>query len=160
MDDGAAVHFRRRRLAARFAPDAATERRGKKRRERQQRIWRSTPRIDNVGFRGEIGHLPISGLVITLDADPRQNAEALRVLAENPRITVGERFGLRLAVVSDTKSSVEAEELVRSLFLVPGVAFVDIVCIDMSLDEEGFHTELSVDVAPAPDPDAAQGGPH
>jgi hypothetical protein len=110
--------------------------------------------------------MPVSGLVITLESDPRAHAQALQIMAQDPRITVGERFGLRLAAVSDTCSSAEAEELISALFRVPGVAFVDIVCIDMSLDDgmsrgDGdIDTGLPVDVATTPEPHDAEGGPH
>jgi hypothetical protein len=48
---------------------------------------------------------------------------------------VGLAQGLRLPVVTDTAGSEEGEALVRELFTVPGVCFVDVVTIDFS-DEE------------------------
>jgi hypothetical protein len=77
--------------------------------------------------------VPISGLVVTLDYD--LGARALEVLASDARITLGELRDYRLPIVTETTSVYEAEELVNALFVTPGVIFVDVVCIDTSLDD-------------------------
>lgn len=78
--------------------------------------------------------MPISGLVITLES-LESRAPLLTRLEADPRISVGLAQGLRLPVVTDTAGSEEGEALVRELFTVPGVSFVDVVTIDFS-DEE------------------------
>jgi hypothetical protein len=80
--------------------------------------------------------MPISGLVITLDEDPSARTHALEVLARDPRLALGVPFGARLPAVAESPSANEAEELVRALADEPGIVFVDVVSVDISLDEE------------------------
>jgi hypothetical protein len=80
--------------------------------------------------------MPISGLVVTLSEDPAERANAIAVLSRDARLELGEPTGARLPVVAETASAQAAEDLFRSLFDVSGVAFVDVVSVDVSLDEE------------------------
>jgi hypothetical protein len=79
--------------------------------------------------------MPISGLVITLERLESRTPLLARLEAD-PRISVGPPQGLRLPVVTDTPDSEEGEALVRELFSLPGVCFVDVVSIDFSDEED------------------------
>ena len=80
--------------------------------------------------------MPISSLVLTLDAAPEVRAIVLSEIARDSRVTVGapreERW---VPVVTETASLSEGEALVEVLRELPGVSFVDVVMVDFS-DEE------------------------
>lgn len=80
--------------------------------------------------------MPISGLVITLEKDPVAQARALEALARDARLELGAAFGERVPAVADTPTAAAAEDLVRTIAEEPGVAFVDVASVDISLDEE------------------------
>ncbi|WNG35008.1 hypothetical protein F0U60_16300 [Archangium minus] len=80
--------------------------------------------------------MPISSLVLTLDASPERRALALCEVARDPRITVGPPLEERwLPVVTETASLSEGESLAESLRELPGVSFVDVVMVDFSEEE-------------------------
>jgi hypothetical protein len=80
--------------------------------------------------------MPISSLVLTLDASPELRASALREVARDPRVTLGPALEERwLPVVTDTRSLSEGEALAESLRDLPGVSFVDVVMVDFSEEE-------------------------
>ncbi|WNG59501.1 hypothetical protein F0U59_35915 [Archangium gephyra] len=80
--------------------------------------------------------MPISSLVLTLDASPELRARALREVARDPRITLGPPLEeCWLPVVTETGSLPEGEALAESLRDVPGVSFVDVVMVDFSEEE-------------------------
>ncbi|QRO00537.1 hypothetical protein JRI60_16615 [Archangium violaceum] len=80
--------------------------------------------------------MPISSLVLTLDASPESRALALSELARDPRITLGPPVeGRWLPVVTETASPYEGEELAESLRELVGVSFVDVVMVDFSEEE-------------------------
>ncbi|HEY6556573.1 MAG TPA: hypothetical protein VI072_04840 [Polyangiaceae bacterium] len=81
--------------------------------------------------------MPISGLLITFEGDESLRSRALGTLAHDARIMLGELVAGTLPVVTDTRDPAEAETLVRDLQEIEGVAGVDVVCIDLSLDSEG-----------------------
>jgi hypothetical protein len=81
--------------------------------------------------------MPISSLVLTLDASPVLRARALAEVARDPRVTVGSPLEERwLPVVTETRSLSEGEALAESLRELPGVSFVDVVMVDFSEREE------------------------
>jgi hypothetical protein len=81
--------------------------------------------------------MPISSLVLTLDASPELRARARVEVARDPRVTVGPPLKeLWLPVVTETRSLPEGEALAESLRELPGVSFVDVVMVDFSEPEE------------------------
>ena len=80
-----------------------------------------------------------SALVVTLDDD--ESRDPTRTLADDARLTLGERVGLRLPVVAETLGLAAAEALTTELLAVPGVVSVDVVLVD-------FDPDADVDGAP------------
>lgn len=83
--------------------------------------------------------MPVSGLVVTLREDPSAEAEALDTLRRLAQVSLGERAGCALPLVTDTASAEEAEALQRTLAELPGVALVHLVLADFSADTEDEH---------------------
>lgn len=81
--------------------------------------------------------MSISGLVLTLENDPPLAESAIRVLSQDPRITLGDRAGERLAIVVETGSRFEDEEVYAALKSTPGVRFVDVAFVEFGSGEEG-----------------------
>jgi hypothetical protein len=80
--------------------------------------------------------MPISSLVLTLDASPALRAQVLAEVARDPRIMVGTPLEERwLPVVTDTASLSEGEALAEALMELPGVSFLDVVRVDFSEEE-------------------------
>jgi hypothetical protein len=80
--------------------------------------------------------MPISSLVLTLDASPESRALALAAVAKDSRITVGTPLEeVWLPVVTETATLSEGEALFESLRELPGVSFVDVVMVDFSEGE-------------------------
>jgi hypothetical protein len=79
--------------------------------------------------------MPISSLVLTLEAPVKHSV--YEVLAADPRVEVGEAHGLRLPVVTETRTLSEGEALAEQLGALPGVTFVDVVLVDFSDAELG-----------------------
>jgi nitrate reductase NapAB chaperone NapD len=75
-----------------------------------------------------------TALVVTL---ARETApEAVAALVRESRVTLGSAAHGRLPLVIETHDEEEAEELVRAIGEVAGVAHVDVVRIDFFTDEE------------------------
>jgi len=74
--------------------------------------------------------MAISGLVVTLSEDPA-GAAALTVLNSEPRLTLGERFGRRVAVVAETPSARDDRELFDELRAMPGITQVDVTYVHL-----------------------------
>ncbi|HRQ73914.1 MAG TPA: hypothetical protein PLU35_12890 [Phycisphaerales bacterium] len=81
--------------------------------------------------------MSISGLVVTLESDPQGAERAIRALRQDPRITLGDRAGERLAIVVETGSRFEDEEVYAALKSTPGVRFVDVAFVEFGSGEEG-----------------------
>lgn len=79
----------------------------------------------------------ISGLVITLATRDEAAGETLDRLRGDPRLTLGERNGLRQAAVGVTPSVEQDERLVADLRATRGVIDVEIVFV--GLDETNEH---------------------
>jgi hypothetical protein len=136
-DDGASVDSPGRGSKAPFLAAAATEG-GRSENDERPCRWRSIARAYTLAGRGErFGKMPVSGILITLDTDPDARAGALRALGDDARVTLGEAHGTRLPAVTETRSASEAEDLVMLIQQTSGVVFVDVVCIDTSLDTDG-----------------------
>jgi hypothetical protein len=84
--------------------------------------------------------MAISGLVVTL-SDDAADAAVLAVLRSDPRLTLGERFGRRVAVVAETPSARDDRELFDELRATQGVTQVDVTYVH--LDTEPAASELS-----------------
>lgn len=84
--------------------------------------------------------MAISGLVVTLSNDTAA-AATLSVLSSDPRLTLGEQFGRRIAVVAETPSAHEDRELFDELRAMPGITQVDVTFVH--LDTEPAVSELS-----------------
>jgi hypothetical protein len=76
--------------------------------------------------------MPVSGLVLTLSPDPGLRALALEALARDPRVTVGERIGARLPVVTETDTLLEHHALWSDLEAIDGVLLVQLAFHDFS----------------------------
>lgn len=74
--------------------------------------------------------MAISGLVVTL-SDDTAAAEALSALTLDPRLTLGERFGRRVAVVAETASAHDDRELFDELRGMPGITQVDVTFVHL-----------------------------
>lgn len=74
--------------------------------------------------------MSISGLVITLSDDISAD-QTLSVLAADPRLFLGERFGRRLAVVADTPSFESDRDLWDQLRSTPGITNVDVTFVHL-----------------------------
>lgn len=92
--------------------------------------------------------MSISGLVLTLSNDSRGEA-ALSALAGDPRLTVGERFDRRVAVVAATPSVESDRQLWEDLRSIPGIAFVDVTYVHLdeqnAADENFGHNQRAED---------------
>lgn len=95
--------------------------------------------------------MSISGLVLTL-ADDGPACAALSALAGDPRLTLGEQFGRRLAVVADTESVEADRALWDELRAAPGIVNVDVTFVH--LDPPPSHPSEPVTPAPLEDPHA------
>ncbi|MCE7892414.1 MAG: hypothetical protein DYH12_22375 [Sorangiineae bacterium PRO1] len=81
---------------------------------------------------GALAVMPVSALVVTLDAGERARRSVLYVLSRDPRVSVGEAVGERVPVVTETPTLEESEDVTEQLLQIPGVRFVDVVSIDFS----------------------------
>lgn len=91
--------------------------------------------------------MPVSGLVLTLSAEPGQDDRALRALAGHPMIDIGDRQGPRLPIVVDSPTDEEDKAVWEWLHQCPGVLFVDLVYTDQSADAA---TDATNDQLPDP----------
>ena len=79
--------------------------------------------------------MPFCGLVITLESDPILAQETVERLSHDPRITIGVREGLRLAVAAETHDAREQGELHMQLLADPGVVHVDTTFVELDVME-------------------------
>ncbi len=75
-------------------------------------------------------HMAVSGLIIT-HADENSVITVAAALAGDPRVTLGERFGLRRAVVGETSSPEGDRDLIDDLRARAGVVNVDVVYVHL-----------------------------
>lgn len=74
--------------------------------------------------------MSISGLVLTLSDDDSAGT-VVSTLAADPRITLGEKFGRRLAIVAETSSVESDRELWDYLRGLPGITNVDVTFVHL-----------------------------
>ncbi|MCU0681549.1 MAG: hypothetical protein MUF34_04695 [Polyangiaceae bacterium] len=79
--------------------------------------------------------MPITSLVLTLDARELVRHHALARLVADARVELGTANGPHLPAVLDTASAREGAELLEELLATPGVLHIDVVGVDFSLDE-------------------------
>lgn len=77
--------------------------------------------------------MAISGLVVTLSDDGAATA-ALSMLSADPRLTLGGRFGRRVAVVADTPNVESDRVLWDQLRCTPGITHVDVSYVHLDTD--------------------------
>lgn len=78
--------------------------------------------------------MAISGLVVTLADDKAAADAAVKLLGADKRLTIGERFGRRLALVADTPTVNADRVLWDELRETPGVAYVDVTFVHLDAD--------------------------
>jgi hypothetical protein len=69
--------------------------------------------------------MPVYGLVITLESHVEFEQLLLEELCRDPRITLGDRSGLRLALATETETAAEQRDLHDHLLDHPAVVHVD-----------------------------------
>lgn len=84
--------------------------------------------------------MSVSGLVVTLSDDVAAQS-ALTMLAADPRLTLGDRFERRLAIVAETPSAKADLDLWDQLRSTPGITNVDVtfVHLDSTLHAPDEH---------------------
>jgi hypothetical protein len=85
--------------------------------------------------------MAVSGLVLNLSPVDDLASRALVSLSRDPRITIGERFGRRLAAVAQTESPQADRDLWDDLHATPGVEYVDVTFV--ALDDPATAQENS-----------------
>ncbi|MCA9217076.1 MAG: hypothetical protein KDB27_28605 [Planctomycetales bacterium] len=78
--------------------------------------------------------MPVSGLVVSLSSEKLPRDEALQEIRCEPRIIMGTLKDNRLAIVLDTDSQAEDQQLWNWLEALPGVVLVEVAFI-------GFETK-------------------
>jgi hypothetical protein len=97
--------------------------------------------------------MAVSGLVVTL-SDDAAAAAALSKLLSDPRITVGDRFGRRLAAVAETPSVHADHLLFDELRSTRGIVHVDVAFVHFDAEADAGrspHTNRPVEVQDAHD---------
>jgi hypothetical protein len=84
--------------------------------------------------------VPISSLVVHLNAEHSSAPTLLAALESDPRITLGERVGNRLPVVVDAADIDEAEALFTALRDDAAVAHVDVVFVELPVAISGAES--------------------
>lgn len=74
--------------------------------------------------------MAVSGLVVTLSKDAEGSAALSRLTADS-RLTLGERFGLRIAMVAETPSAHEDRSLFDELRGTPGIVHVAVAYVHL-----------------------------
>lgn len=87
--------------------------------------------------------MAISGLVVTLKPDADEAARALAIMASDRRLTIGDRFGHKVALVAETEGVGADRDLWDDLRGTPGVEFVDVTFI--ALDAPGSEGVATVE---------------
>ncbi|QYK49290.1 MAG: hypothetical protein KF838_05415 [Phycisphaeraceae bacterium] len=79
--------------------------------------------------------MAISGLVVTLAEDP-VGVSALTALAADSRLTLGDRYGQRIALVAETPSARDDHDLFDQLRQRPGIVQVDVTFVHLDASPE------------------------
>lgn len=93
--------------------------------------------------------MPVSGLAITLSTESDKREQTLTALRSSNHVTVGDVGGHRLALVVDTTDSETDRAVWRWLHELPGVRFVDVVCVyaDDAQPADGYDASRDTDGA-------------
>lgn len=78
--------------------------------------------------------MPVSGLVVTLDAPVANHSEAIEALKAIPEIEVGETAGSKLAIVVDSATKRRDQEVWNTVRDLPGV--IDLAVALVAFDED------------------------
>ena len=73
--------------------------------------------------------MPVSGLVVSLSDESQARVKTLDTIGREPRITVGVLEANRLAIVLNTVSREEDQQIWGWLGSLPGVLFVDVAFV-------------------------------
>lgn len=79
--------------------------------------------------------MPISGLILTLNADAELAAQAVASLSTRAEFMPGERNARWLPVAMEARDDAASRDLHDWLNALPGVAFVDVVYVNFDADE-------------------------
>jgi hypothetical protein len=79
--------------------------------------------------------MPISGLILTLNADAELAAQAVATVSTRPEFTPGERKARWLPVAMEARDDAASRDLHDWLNALPGVDFVDVVYVNFDEDE-------------------------
>lgn len=74
--------------------------------------------------------MPISGLIITLQAEPATHGSVVARLRTRHELTLGELTDRWLPAALETNDDAESREIHDWLMALPGVAFVDVVSVN------------------------------
>ena len=78
--------------------------------------------------------MPISGLLLTLNASPDQQARAVSALQSRPDVLVGTASGRWLPVAIEAEDDTASRTTHDWLATLPGVEFVDVVHVSFETD--------------------------
>ncbi len=78
--------------------------------------------------------MPISGLLLTLSSDPIEAAAVTARIAEHPALLPGSASGRWLPVALEAEDDAACRVMHDWLHAQPGVAFVDVVCVNFETD--------------------------
>ena len=73
--------------------------------------------------------MPVSGLVITFETEVSQHQATVEQLRARSAIEIGEASGPKLAIVVDSQSSAEDQEIWHWVHGLPGVAGVEVAFV-------------------------------
>lgn len=80
--------------------------------------------------------MAISGLNLLLSHDENQARAALDAITRDSRLTLGPRFGRRIALVAETSGADADADLWRDLHAAPGVVSVEVTFISVDAGRE------------------------
>ena len=81
--------------------------------------------------------MPVSGLILSLAADPALAESALATIATRSEFVLGERAGRQVPAAADARDDAHARDLHDWLMALPGIEFVDVVYVNFSGDDDG-----------------------
>ncbi|TWU46912.1 chaperone NapD [Rubripirellula reticaptiva] len=91
--------------------------------------------------------MPISGLVVTCDTSNGPIVDAVSILAAHPSVDVGEVSTHRIAIVVDTESKQQDQEIWQWIQGLPGVIDVNVAFVGFDDEGEvGVEVEVEVEV--------------
>jgi nitrate reductase NapAB chaperone NapD len=76
--------------------------------------------------------MPVAALVVTLDADPTQQRNALLSLTADVQVTLGRPNGLRLPVVIEGNDDQDTLIALQRAERTVGVVLIEVVSVDFS----------------------------